>query len=231
MNINEVEKLARRTMNQHGLHGWKLKMMRSLSFAGRCWRSKKLLELSIDYMEVYDEHHVMDTILHEIAHALDTTRYRTITTKYGQKKRQQLHHDDVWKSIARSIGCSAMRCVDPKAPRPVRETASARYKGVCPSGHISYRKRMGQHTMSHTSCAKCNSKSYDERFRFTWYDNGVKVYTPYVPVSRPVKVNPFVNTPTPVREPVAAVKATRPMTAEEWVETAEGRAALKALLS
>lgn len=233
MNIKDVEQLARETMNKHGLHGWRLKMIRSLSVAGRCWRSKKLLELSIDYMEVYDHHHVMDTILHEIAHALDTTRYKTVNDKRyaGGERKIQLHHDDVWKSIARSIGCSAMRCVDPKAPRPNRETSSARYKGVCPAGHISYRKRMGKHTMSHTSCAKCNSKTYDERFRFTWYDNGRKVYTPPTQVQTTKVPTPVVRIPKPVRTPVAAVKTTRPMTADEWVETKEGRDLLKSLLS
>lgn len=230
MNRNEVETLARELMNQHGLRTWRLSFARSLSWAGRCWRSKKLIELSLDYMEVYGYADARNVILHEIAHALDTTRYRTITLKNGRKKKQQLHHDEVWKTIARRIGCTGDRCVDPKAPRPLKEQ-NARYKGICPNGHTTQRTRLGDRIKTGLSCAKCHNV-YDPKYRFDWYDNGVLIHTqPKATVTVRPTPQPVLTRPKAVASSKPAPKPSRPIDEFYWTDTPEGIAALKSLLS
>jgi predicted SprT family Zn-dependent metalloprotease len=179
MDINEVKKLARETMNQHGLTQWRLAMIRSKSYAGMCktgrWdlspaSSWGTIELSIDYMEAFDRANVLNTILHEIAHALDKPRTKTVNTAYGKRQRA-VHHDATWKAIAKRIGCTGERCVSPDAPKP-----KGRYKGICPNGHESVRHRL-THTAKHnSSCAQC-SKTYNSAYMFDWYDNGVLIHT------------------------------------------------------
>jgi predicted SprT family Zn-dependent metalloprotease len=178
MDINEVKTLARTTMNAHGLTQWKLVMIRSKSFAGLCktgmWnlhpeRSWGTIELSIDFMEVFDRKHALDTILHEIAHALDEPRYTTVKTRYGTRKRA-IHHDAVWRAIAKRIGCTGLRCVSEDAPK-IKE----RYKGLCPNGHETYRSRM-THQGQRASCPKCD-KRYNPAYMFDWYDNGVLIHS------------------------------------------------------
>lgn len=177
MDINKVKELARTTMNTHGLTQWRLTMIRSKSYAGMCktgkWdltpeRSWGTIELSIDFMEAFDHKNALDTILHEIAHALDEPRYKEIQTRYGKRKRA-IHHDEVWRAIAKRIGCSGLRCVSPDAPRP-----KERYKGICPNGHDTYRSRMTYQGKS-SSCPKCDPK-YNRAYMFNWYDNGVLIH-------------------------------------------------------
>jgi len=178
MDINEVKTLARSEMNLHGLTQWKLVMIRSKSFAGQCrtlhWdlipeRSWGTIELSIDYMEAFDHEHALDTIRHEIAHALDEPRTKTVETRWGKRERA-IHHDSVWKAIAKRIGCKGERCVSPDAPQP-----KTRYKGICPNGHETSRSRMTWQGKQ-ASCPQCDPK-FNSAYRFNWYDNGVLIHT------------------------------------------------------
>jgi predicted SprT family Zn-dependent metalloprotease len=165
-------------MDTHGLRAWTLKMVRSKSYAGMCktgrWDlnpelSWGIIELSIDYMEVFDHEHALNTILHEIAHALDEPRYKTIKTRYGKRERA-IHHDEVWRAIAKRIGCNGDRCVSHDAPK-IKE----RYRGLCPNGHETYRSRM-THQGQRSSCPRCDKK-YNPAYMFDWYDNGVLIHS------------------------------------------------------
>jgi predicted SprT family Zn-dependent metalloprotease len=178
MDINKVKELARTTMDTHGLRAWTLKMVRSKSYAGMCktgrWDlnpelSWGTIELSIDFMEVFDHEHALDTILHEIAHALDEPRYKTVKTRYGTRQRA-IHHDEVWRAIAKRIGCNGLRCVSHDAPK-IKE----RYRGLCPNGHETYRSRM-TYQGQRASCPRCDKK-YNPKYMFDWYDNGVLIHS------------------------------------------------------
>lgn len=178
MDINEVKILARTTMNTHGLTQWKLVMIRSKSYAGMCktrrWDlnpelSWGTIELSIDYMEVFDHANALNTILHEIAHALDKPRTKTVQTAYGKRQRA-VHHDEEWRKIAKRIGCTGERCVSHDAPK-----VKSRYVGVCKNGHEVARHRLTETAKTNSSCPKCNKK-FSRDHMFDWYDNGVLVY-------------------------------------------------------
>lgn len=219
MDINEVKKLARTAMDTHGLKQWNLSMVQSKSYAGRCKRghwdlnpelSWGTIELSIDFMEAFDHAHALNTILHEIAHALDKPRTKTVKTAYGKQQRA-IHHDAEWRAIAKRIGCTGDRCVAPDAPN-----VKSRYKGICAKGHETSRHRLTHQAKHNMSCAQCSNK-FSREFMFDWYDNGVLIHSrskplgattgrlananpdlKTVPVARPVVKTPYTPKPTTV---------------------------------
>lgn len=179
MDINEVKKLARTTMDTHGLKQWRLALIRSKSYAGMCktgrWDlnpelSWGIIELSIDYMEVFDHEHTLNTILHEIAHALDKPDTKTVNTAWGKRERA-IHHGETWKAIAKRIGCTGERCVSPDAPK-----VKSRYVGICSAGHEVARHRLTHQAKHNSSCPRCSNK-FSRDHMFDWYDNGKLIHT------------------------------------------------------
>lgn len=109
MNLNEVKTLAEHTMWEHGLiqKGWTFAWGHGKQTFGTCVFRKVVtknrrrvlvdvneIRISKHLSAINDKETVMDTILHEIAHAL-------VGRGHG--------HDYVWKSKAREIGCNAKR--------------------------------------------------------------------------------------------------------------------------
>lgn len=91
MNRVDASNFIMAKMREHGLiqQGWRAQFNPRLSRTlGRCWNSKKLIELSSHYVDNNTAELVQDTILHEIAHAL------TPGDKHGQ----------LWKAACRRIG-------------------------------------------------------------------------------------------------------------------------------
>lgn len=91
MNRVDASNFIMEKMREHGLiaKGWRAQFNPRLSRTlGRCWNSKKLIELSSHYVDNNDEKLVKDTILHEIAHALTP----------GDK------HGKLWKAACVRIG-------------------------------------------------------------------------------------------------------------------------------
>lgn len=114
---------------------------------GLCSFSKKTISISKSLTLLNDENEVINTILHEVAHAL---------AGYG------VGHSDKWRITAKSIGCDGERCYDSalviQEPRP--------YKGVCPGCNrtvLKYRRKR-------ISCGKCDKK-YNPSFLFVWSSN------------------------------------------------------------
>jgi predicted SprT family Zn-dependent metalloprotease len=104
MDIAKAKKLAERLMREHGLteKGWTLRMTTALTTkAGTCdWRKKRINMNSI-YVFSNTESVVRDTVLHEIAHALNDWSLP--------------FHGPEWRAIAASIGCTGNRYVMPSA--------------------------------------------------------------------------------------------------------------------
>ncbi|MBC7866235.1 MAG: SprT-like domain-containing protein [Gloeobacteraceae cyanobacterium ES-bin-316] len=137
------ENKARELMNLHGLHKWKFVWDNSRRRAGVCCYSKKEIGLSKPIAEKRDVFMTIDTILHEIAHALTPGH----------------HHNKVWRAKAIEIGCDGKRCYDDHTPEN-------KWMGVCPNGHTSSRSRKPD---GH-SCGKCSTK-FDKRYIITWTEN------------------------------------------------------------
>jgi len=71
MEIKEAKKLLREKMDAHGLVDWKIDVLpKSRRVAGRCFHTGKKIYLGLFLTETRSEEEVLNTILHEIAHAL-----------------------------------------------------------------------------------------------------------------------------------------------------------------
>lgn len=172
--------LARTEMTKHGLVNWRISFIKSKSVAGLCWtdrwdpdptRSRGRIELSTDFFDIFEDHDIIDTIRHEIAHAL--TKDVTAVYKTGERKgqRRRIVHGADWKTTARRIGCVGQRCIRAEAARP-----TGRYKGVCPAGHEVTRHRLTWTAKHGTSCAKCSPRVFRTDCMFDWYDRGQLTY-------------------------------------------------------
>ena len=102
-------------MNRHGLVGWRVKLDHARRRAGQCDYNSRVISLSRFYVRKADKEHILDTILHEIAHAI-------VGPHHG--------HDAVWRQKAREIGCTANRC-------HTLNFARARWRMICPNGCFS----------------------------------------------------------------------------------------------
>lgn len=84
---------ARGLLEQHGLSDWSVRMNGRLKNSfGLCRRGQKRIDLNPQLVEANSEETVTNTILHEIAHALDTS---------GGPP-----HGPAWQAIALRIGAS-----------------------------------------------------------------------------------------------------------------------------
>ncbi len=101
MQLSQVEQLARRLIDQHGLAEWQFGFNRRKRSMGLCWYERQLIELSRHFAIEHDECEVRDVILHEIAHALAGP---------------QAAHGPRWKFVCRAIGARPERCGDAAMP-------------------------------------------------------------------------------------------------------------------
>lgn len=149
MNIISVIKLAKSLMDEHGLtkDGWRFKLDNSKRRFGCCNYTYKEISLSKELSTLNSEHHVKDTILHEIAHAL-------VGHRHG--------HNNVWKEKALSIGCNGERCY---STREVNQP-DAKYVAVCVGcGHEHKRHKAPKKT---SSCGMCSGGKYNPNFKLNY---------------------------------------------------------------
>jgi predicted SprT family Zn-dependent metalloprotease len=95
MKIADATKLAREKITQHGLTGVRFSINKRLkNTLGRYMEIhggfNRAIELSYDFVVNNDEAAVLDTILHEIAHAIAGVK---------------ADHGPAWKAVCRQIGC------------------------------------------------------------------------------------------------------------------------------
>jgi predicted SprT family Zn-dependent metalloprotease len=117
VNIAEAQAIAEQLMAEHGLlPRWKFHWNDNYREIGCCrWLSTRRyrgpsISLSRPVIEVNDRAFLVETILHEIAHALAGPRHK---------------HDAIWREIARRIGCTGDRCSRPMV-HPTRALTEGR---------------------------------------------------------------------------------------------------------
>lgn len=112
MELYDAMVLARELMQEHKLidHGFEFKWIKSKRVFGsvRARGTLRILNLSSKLVSLNEEKHVRDTILHEIAHALDFIRNGYKWRRHSKSGRG-IGHDHVWRSICREIGASPER--------------------------------------------------------------------------------------------------------------------------
>jgi hypothetical protein len=84
MEITRALATGRRLLREHGLDDWTIVADRAKTRAGVCRYSRREIGISGPLTTLHDESEVLDTILHEIAHAL-------VGPRHGHRERGARH--------------------------------------------------------------------------------------------------------------------------------------------
>src|SRR5439155_12097262 len=93
--LKELETIASAEMARHGLHGWTFAYANTKRRLGMCKYRKKRIEIAEYYALNSPPESVLDTLLHEIAHAIAGPAAR---------------HGPAWKAIASRLGATPRAC-------------------------------------------------------------------------------------------------------------------------
>lgn len=106
MSAATVRSLAEKALEEHGLSEWSFSWDRALRRAGACFYRARRISLSRHFVERNDEAAVLDTIRHEIAHAL------------AWKHDRETGHGAAWRRWCRTTGARPVRCYDDQTDMP-----------------------------------------------------------------------------------------------------------------
>ena len=129
----EAKRLALELLAKHGLHDWGFGFNRRKRGMGLCRFDDRFIELSIYFVDRNSREEIVDTILHEIAHAL-------VGVGHG--------HDAVWKAKCVEVGAKPERCGE--ADMPVGAWKST--CGVCAKVYSRHRRPK---TLTGYHCRAC----------------------------------------------------------------------------
>ena len=142
MDIARAERIAKEKMLEHGLEHWEFGFDDSMRRRGCCHWSEKRITLSLGLTKIRTEDAVVNTILHEIAHALTPGT----------------NHSKAWYDKAISIGCDGTRC------SPDDVTIQAPFVGICPGCG----RTITRHRRVKASCRKCSGGVFNRKYLFKW---------------------------------------------------------------
>ncbi|MEZ4601775.1 MAG: SprT-like domain-containing protein [Syntrophotaleaceae bacterium] len=152
--LQRVGRLAEKLLAEHGLAAWRFDFDHAVRRAGSCQYRQKRITLSLQFARQASDEEILDTLLHEIAHALVGHRH---------------NHDAVWQAKALEIGGSGERCHD-------RRFCPPRYIVQCRNGCWTL---TAERRRRNVVCRKCrgeiNYQTYTaERWRELKASSGVK---------------------------------------------------------
>lgn len=129
-------------MLKHGLCGWKFGFDHSRRRAGFCRAlpgQPGVITLSVYFVDLNAEAEILDTILHEIAHAL-------VGIGHG--------HDEVWQEKCLEIGARPERCYDGARVR----MPHGRWVATCPGCGQVFRRHRRPRVLTGWSCRRCGKE-------------------------------------------------------------------------
>lgn len=201
MELREAEALALKHMAKYGLCadpswdfarrvGWAGSNKKSWTFKwdtayqrfGVCKSWQRVIGMSKKLVEINGEEEVLDTILHEIAHALVGPGH---------------NHDEVWKQKCREVGARPVACYSSNDVA----TVQAKFEGRCPTCDKVYTK-FRRPTSSRTYSCRCRPTGIpfnDRRYQVVFHKVGDIVRQPAGNAcAAPVPVQPRINFQPPV---------------------------------
>ncbi len=95
MDLEELQSIARRELKANGLHDWAFGLARTKRRLGVCKYRAKRIEIADYYARHSPEPSVLDTLLHEIAHAIAGPAAK---------------HGPAWKAVAARLGATPRSC-------------------------------------------------------------------------------------------------------------------------
>ena len=139
--LAQTEALAQGLMARHKADSglakeWRFGFDLAPSRAGVCKYDEHRIDLSVSFCLRASRAELIDTILHEIAHAIVGKAH---------------NHDAVWTAKAHEIGCSGERT------HAVRHTA-ARWIGECGCGQRWLRQRLSRKVANGACCPRCEGE-------------------------------------------------------------------------
>ena len=137
MDIAALKAEAGRLFERHGLSGWRLEVSARLKRTlGLCDYSRRSIRVNAFYAENNSEQVVLNTLRHEVAHAL--------TPGHG--------HDSTWVAAAVRLGCRTEPPCDQDILLP-----AGRFQAVCPNCRRTHHKhRLGiDQTARRYFCLAC----------------------------------------------------------------------------
>lgn len=150
MKLEDANQMAQELMGQHGLlkKGWHFMFDNARRRFGYCRFQKKCISVSRHLAAINEAWVVRDTILHEIAHAI-------AGFEHG--------HDDVWKGVAKQIGCRPERCYSNDVV-----VTMAKYHAHCPACNQLFRRFKLPKVL--LSCGKCSGMQFNHRYQLNWIE-------------------------------------------------------------
>lgn len=139
--LAETEALANELIKHHKANSglgknWRFGFDLAPSRAGACKYDERRIDLSVSFCLRASRAVLIDTILHEVAHAIVGKAH---------------NHDAVWTAKALEIGCTGERT------HTVRHT-SARWTGECSCGQRWFRQRLSRKVANGARCPKCQAE-------------------------------------------------------------------------
>jgi predicted SprT family Zn-dependent metalloprotease len=101
MDLKELKTCTNREMSKHGLNGWSFGLAATKRRLGVCKYRTKRIEISEYYALNSPPETVLDTLLHEIAHAIAGPG---------------THHGPIWKAVAIRLGATPRACENSHQP-------------------------------------------------------------------------------------------------------------------
>lgn len=154
MDLLDAEDLVIDKMGEYGLlrDGWHFQWDRAKTRAGICSPRQKLIGMSEIVIAINDEAFALDTILHEIAHALVPVNVKA--------------HGVEWKEMAAKLGADPDFSVYDELNRP-----EPKWVGSCPVCDWECKRYRLKRGMRVTSCPSCSPLVYSEEFNLIWVQN------------------------------------------------------------
>lgn len=142
----QAHTIARETMDNWGLGQWRYTLDNAVRRNGACFHGQKRISMSRKVLEAMTMEQFMNTLHHEIAHAL-------VGPGHG--------HDAVWRDMHYTLGGNGRRCSQVDTSHIV-----PKWLGTCPNGHTISRHRLTKRAKN-GSCPKC-SPVFNEAYKFEW---------------------------------------------------------------
>lgn len=151
MELREAEQLAHRLITTHVLpSGWTFGWDNAVQRLGAAHYRERKITLSRRLTKASPESEVIDTILHECAHA---------------NAGAGAGHGPTWRAEARRLGARPEATAN-GANTPSIRVEQAPWVGVCPNGHEG--TRYWRKPRVRRSCSICHPGAWDARFVFEY---------------------------------------------------------------